>query len=71
MVSDGLLLFVVGPGCKTANPPANGLIYTSYGGAVLNFYCKSGYGLNGANITYCDGVRWDNPLPTCFGKYLG
>jgi hypothetical protein len=31
----------------------------------LNFFCMSHFQLRGANITYCDGQRWDNPLPTC------
>jgi hypothetical protein len=28
----------------------------------------SHFQLRGANITYCDGQRWDNPLPTCLRK---
>ncbi|RZB40022.1 uncharacterized protein BDFB_009419 [Asbolus verrucosus] len=51
--------------CMNAKPPINGLIYPSLGGAVLNFYCKSHHQLRGPSITYCDGTRWDNPLPSC------
>ncbi|EFA05741.1 MAM and LDL-receptor class A domain-containing protein 1 [Tribolium castaneum] len=51
--------------CRAAKPPANGLIYPSHGGAVLNFFCKSHFQLRGSSIAYCDGFKWDNPLPAC------
>ncbi|KAF5284256.1 hypothetical protein FQR65_LT00256 [Abscondita terminalis] len=51
--------------CIKVQPPPNVIIYPSHRGGVLNFFCKPGFALRGDNITYCDGKKWDNRLPTC------
>lgn len=58
----------VGGTCQKANPPANGLIYPSHGGGVLNFYCKNNFQIKGPKVTFCNGTHWDNGLPVCLRK---
>ncbi|KAK5638374.1 hypothetical protein RI129_012669 [Pyrocoelia pectoralis] len=62
---DGLIPKCVRSSCTKVNPPANALIYPSHRGGVLNFFCKPGFVLRGFNATYCDGMNWDNKLPSC------
>ncbi|XP_031331042.1 uncharacterized protein LOC116161727 [Photinus pyralis] len=62
---DGLIPKCVRSSCTQVSPPANALIYPSHRGGVLNFFCKPGYVLRGENATYCDGLHWDNKLPSC------
>lgn len=55
----------LGASCTQVTAPTNGLIYPTYRGAVLNFFCNAGYTLRGPNTTYCDGRKWDTNLPSC------
>ncbi|CAH0548931.1 unnamed protein product [Brassicogethes aeneus] len=54
--------------CRALNKTElnNLLIFPTMGGAVLNFYCKQGYTLNGNNQVYCNGTHWQNGIPRCF-----
>ncbi|CAG9769917.1 unnamed protein product [Ceutorhynchus assimilis] len=56
---------VRGSCAKAETAPTNGIVIPTHNGAVLNFYCKQGYELNGPITVYCDGFRWDSHKPSC------
>lgn len=45
--------------------PANVYVHLSHRGGVAHFSCKPEHQLRGANISYCDGRKWDANPPVC------
>ena len=37
--------------------------------AAINITCDSGYDLVGDMTLRCNNGSWDNPTPTCYGKF--
>ncbi|XP_053311848.1 serine-rich adhesin for platelets-like [Spea bombifrons] len=55
----------VAPGCSLPRGIVHGSLRTSFNGAAINFMCNKGYKLRGSSLIYCDGKRWNSPIPTC------
>ncbi|CAH1102080.1 unnamed protein product, partial [Psylliodes chrysocephalus] len=58
----------VRPTCKTIGQQINTdnlVTYPTHSKAVLHFFCKAGFTLNGPSAIYCDGSTWSNHVPTC------
>ena len=53
--------------CPEIAKPDHSLVVPKYDGAILMYFCESGYKLVGSAEIYCDGRQWNGTAPYCRG----
>ncbi|KAK0165406.1 hypothetical protein PV328_003921 [Microctonus aethiopoides] len=51
--------------CMTLPTPEHALVAAKYNGAILMYFCESGYMLIGSGEIYCNGRQWNGTAPYC------
>ncbi|XP_062532362.1 scavenger receptor type C isoform X1 [Bombyx mori] len=52
-------------GCPKLPPITNGIQMTHHDGAWLMTFCLPNYRLEGSEVLYCNGYRWNSTAPKC------
>lgn len=46
----------------------NSRLTETYSGALVEVACADGYSLSGPSILSCNGVSWNDTIPSCYGE---